>query len=107
MSHHELEPALNWTCGFSPDGPLECLDVATWHGFRLTDDGLAIECMMAACDAHRVEMKADYVHPMDTPCGVTDSRFVWPENFCYVDWGGEHVLSGDVSVPVFEFVSAL
>lgn len=100
MSHHELGPELNWTCGLSPDGWLECLDVATWHGFRLTDDGLDIECMMASCEAHRSRMRADYEHPMDTPCGVTGSRFVWPDNYCYIEWGDELALTGEVAEPV-------
>ena len=94
------DPALNWTCGYSPDGPLECLDAATWHGFRLTDDGLNIDSMFAACDTHRSLMPADYVHPMDSPCGVAGSRFVWPENLCYVEWGDEMTLVGPVAQPV-------
>jgi hypothetical protein len=94
-----LDPSLNWTCGFSPDGPLECLDVATWHGFRLTDDGSGIESMMAACDDHAARMGADFLHPMDTPCCVPGSRFVWPENFCYFEWGElEAVGVGDVQI---------
>jgi hypothetical protein len=97
MSGRILDPALNWTCGFSPDGPLECLDVATWHGFILTEDGTRIESMMASCDEHRVRMKADAEHPMQSPCGITGSRFRWPENFCYIEWGdGETVLAGEV-----------
>jgi hypothetical protein len=85
----ELDPSLNWTCGFSPSGVFECLDEATVHGFRLTDDGLAIECMMASCEAHAPQMPADYRHPMQSACGITGSRFVWPENYCYVEWGDE------------------
>lgn len=100
MSHHELGPAMNWTCGFSPDEVLECFGAATWHGFRLTADGREIDCMLASCDTHRHLMRADYEHPMDTPCGVTGSRFVWPENFCYVDWGDELALTGQVTEPV-------
>lgn len=82
-------PELNWTCGYSPQGILECLDEAVWHGFRLTPDGAHIESMSASCDAHRPTMAADcdYVHPMDSPCGVTGSRFRWPENECYLEWG--------------------
>lgn len=98
MSGIELGPQMNWTCGFSPEGVLECLAVATWHGFRLTDDGRSIESMMAACDAHRERMEADYAHAMDSPCGVTGSHFVWPENFCYVEWGDELALTGRASV---------
>lgn len=93
------DPSLNWTCGYSPDGPLECLDVATWHGFRLTDDGLNIDCMMAACDVHRARMLAHFEHPMGSACGITNSRFVWPENFCYIEWGDGSVLVGEVSEP--------
>jgi hypothetical protein len=87
----ELEPALNWTCGYSPGGVLECLDEATWHGFRLTDTGTHIESMMASCDTHEPRMAAcaDYVHAMASPCGVAGSRFRWPENECYVEWGDE------------------
>lgn len=91
----ELGPELNWTCGFSPEGVLECLDVATWHGFQLTDDRL-----MASCDDHRARMKADYEHPMDSPCGIAGSRFRWPENFCYVQWGDELALTGQAAEPV-------
>jgi hypothetical protein len=96
------DPALNWTCGFSPDGPLECLDAATWHGFRLTDDGSAIDCMMASCETHRALMRADFDHPMGTACGITGSRFVWPENYCYIEWGDGSALFGShaVEVPV-------
>jgi hypothetical protein len=93
-----LDPALNWTCGFSPDGPLECLDVASWHGFRLTDDGLRINSMMASCETHRARMQADYEHPMQSACGITGSRFVWPENFCYIEWGDDSSLTGAASV---------
>jgi len=87
MTGEPLGPEMNWTCGFSPSGPMECLDVATWHGFRLTDDGLRIKVMMASCDDHRARMEADFKHPMQSACGITGSRFVWPENYCYVDWG--------------------
>lgn len=96
----QLDPALNWTCGFSPEGVLECLDVATWHGFRLTGDGLRIQVMMAACGTHRERMRADYTHPMDTACGVAGSIFVWPENFCYVEWGDEFALTGQGFEPI-------
>lgn len=82
-----LDPSLNWTCGLSPDGVLECLDVATWHGFKLTDDGLRIESMMASCEPHRARMEADFEHLMQSACGISGSRFVWPENYCYIDWG--------------------
>lgn len=100
MSHHELGAELNWTCGYSPTGPLECLDVATWHGFKLTDDGLHIAWMMASCDDHRAAMKADYSHPMASACAITGSRFIWPENYCYVEWGDhEHELIAEAPVP--------
>lgn len=99
--HNELDPSLNWTCGFSPEGPLECLDAATWHGFRLTEDGRNIDCMMAACDDHRQRMLAHFEHPMRSACGITGSRFRWPENYCYVDWGdAEPALAGAVLVGV-------
>lgn len=100
MSHHELGAELNWTCGLSPEDALECLNVATWHGFRLTDDGLRIECMLASCDAHRDRMQADYSHPMDSACGIAGSRFKWPENFCYLEWGDEFVLTGQAAEPI-------
>lgn len=91
-----LSPEFNWTCGFSPTGILECLDEAVWHGFRLTPDGLSIESMMAACVTHKPKMAArcDYVHPMDSPCGVAGSRFRWPENECYVEWDEFDALVG-------------
>lgn len=82
--HKELPPEMNWTCGYSPEGPMECLRDATWHGFKVK--GSEIEYMMAACDEHKENMRADYKHPMDTPCGVAGSCFKWPENYCYVDW---------------------
>lgn len=82
-----MGPEMNWTCGFSPDGPMECLREATFHGFKV--NGSEIVCMMASCDEHREFMKAHYAHPMDTPCGVAGSYFMWPENFCYLDWENE------------------
>ena len=95
----ELDPSLNWTCGLSPDDILECLDVATWHGFRLTEDGRNIECMMAACDEHRPRMKAHFEHPMQSACGLAGSRFMWPENFCYLEWGdGTPALVGEAEL---------
>lgn len=84
-----MDPSLNWTCGFSPEGPLECLREATEHGFIINTDeegryvGLS---MMASCRDHAPRMKADYVHPMDSPCGVSGSYFKWPENYCYIPW---------------------
>lgn len=93
--HPELGPAMNWTCGFSPDGPMECLDVATRHGFQLTEDGQHIAYMMASCDEHRALMEAHFEHPMESACGIAGSRFVWPENVCYVNWGDdESALTG-------------
>lgn len=89
-----MDPSLNWTCGLSPDGYLECLDAATVHGFRLTDDGLHIESMMASCESHRARMKADFEHSMGSACGVTGSRFVWPENYCCVEWDDLPSLAG-------------
>lgn len=82
-----LSPSLNWTCGFSPQGPLECLRDATFHGF--TVNGSEIVSMMASCDEHRERMKAHFKHPMDSPCGVAGSFFKWPENYCYMDWENE------------------
>ena len=101
------DPALNWTGGFSPDGYLECLDEATWHGFRLTDDGLNIKSMMASCEAHRrrMQMETDYDHPMDSACGVAGSRFAWPENICYLEWGDEPALTGQASESLAEVSS--
>lgn len=97
---NELGPELNWTCGYSPDGPLECLDAATVHGFRLTEDQRRIASMMASCESHRALMRADYEHPMQSACGITRSHFRWPENYCYVDWdAGDHLLSGRELVP--------
>lgn len=87
----ELGPEMNWTCGFSPEGPLECLREATQHGFIIKHEGetyLGLS-MMASCDEHKDRMKADYVHEMKSPCGIAGSRFVWPENYCYFDWDTE------------------
>ena len=85
------DPALNWTCGYSPDGPLECLDDAVWHGFKLTDDGRNIKYMMASCGGHLSNMRArvDWIHAMQSACGLAGSRFMWPENVCYVEWDAD------------------
>lgn len=95
-----LDLALNWTCGLSPGDALECLDVATWHGFKLTDDGRGIAAMMASCEVHRARMGADFEHPMQSACGLAGSRFMWPENYCHLDWGdGMPALAGVVAEP--------
>jgi hypothetical protein len=83
----------SWVCGFSvtPADPVCHLD-ATWHGFVLDDPAEAIVAMMSSCDDHLGHMKltADFVHPLQHPCGIPGSRFRWPENECYTDWDGEH-----------------
>ena len=84
----ELGPEMNWTCGFSPDGPLECLREATRHGFKVGGEN-EILSMMASCDEHEHRMKADYIHEMKSPCGVAGSYFRWPENYCYINWEEE------------------
>jgi hypothetical protein len=38
-------------------------------------------------------MLAHFEHPMQSACGITGSRFVWPENFCYVEWGDEALVA--------------
>lgn len=77
---------LNWSCGFmhSATAPA-CGRDAVWHGFHITDDG-DIAFMTACCDGHLPVMKlsAEYTHAMDSPCGLPGSKFVWPENHCFL-----------------------
>jgi hypothetical protein len=97
-----MGPEMNWTCGFGPSGPLECLREATFHGFKVNGD--TIDSMMASCDEHRENMKAHFKHPMDSACGVVGSYFKWPENFCYIDWESE--LEGSIRVNVLTYTEA-
>lgn len=97
--------AENWSCGYEPE-PRNwvCAKDATWHGFRMTEDGWNIAAMMASCDDHlpRMGSNADFVHPMKSACGIPESRFVWPENFCYLDEeeGAETLLAEAEAVSV-------
>ena len=90
MTRQSMRPTdENWSCGFEPaPETFVCGKTATWHGFRLSEDGSNIDSMMASCDDHKVRMEAnaDYVHAMAHSCGLPGSRFVWPENYCYTDW---------------------
>lgn len=83
----EREEWASFTCGFAPSPEaLHCDRDAAWHGMRFEAGGdmLAMEC----CDEHLPVMKqvADYVHPLEHPCGIPGSVFRWPENECYTDW---------------------
>jgi hypothetical protein len=59
-----------------------------------------IAAMRASCDDHLVYMgkNADWVHPMKSACGIPGSRFVWPENFCYLETGAESLLAAAEAV---------
>lgn len=85
-----MRPAAeNWSCGYEPEPKnWVCAKPATWHGFRLTEDGKEIASMMASCDDHLIDMgkRTDYRHPMKSACGLPGSRFKWPENECYLDF---------------------
>jgi hypothetical protein len=84
-TYGEMDPAFNWSCGFhtSATDPA-CLAPAVWHGFKTT--GNDIDGMMACCEPHLWVMKlsADWVHSIDSPCGLPGSCFRWPENECYL-----------------------
>lgn len=78
-----------YVCGYSPaPGELHCNRDATWHGFVLDDPAERIVAMMESCDdhLHRMKLSADFVHPLQHPCGIPGSSFRWPENECYTDW---------------------
>jgi hypothetical protein len=83
--HDPLDETLNWSCGFAetPNHP-NCLDEAIWHGFTLDSSRQYIIAMMACCDTHKpvMALSADYIHRMDSPCGIPGAWFLWPENEC-------------------------
>jgi hypothetical protein len=84
-TYGELDPIFNWSCGFmTSEKDPACLADAAWHGFKTSDGD--IRGMMACCDVHLPVMKlsANWVHAIDTPCGLPDSCFRWPENECYL-----------------------
>lgn len=92
---------LKWSCGFAPTpGVEDCLDPATWHGMGFAGSDVH---EMASCDAHKplMEAAADYVHEMDSPCGLAGSLFKWPENFCFIPWD-EEALTAAASLPIRE-----
>ncbi|MFF5261383.1 hypothetical protein ACFY4C_20765 [Actinomadura viridis] len=79
--------ATHWTCGFGESREASrCGREAVWHAAVLDESHTAAIAMMACCDEHRAAMdrSASFVHPMDSACGVPGSRFVWPENYCYL-----------------------
>jgi hypothetical protein len=85
-TYGEMDPAFNWSCGFHNNATdPACLAPAVWHGFIISDED-DITGMMACCDRHLEVMKlsADWVHSIDSPCGLPGSRFRWPENECYL-----------------------
>lgn len=79
-----------FVCGFGGmvPGDVICGRDSTWHGFVLDDPAEHIVAMMTCCDGHLRYMKltADFVHPLEHPCGIPGSRFRWPENECFTDW---------------------
>ena len=78
-----------YICGFMLSlDDLHCDADATWHGFKLSEDGTAIKAMMECCDEHLPFIKrvSDYVHPLKHPCGIPGSKFRWPKNECYTEW---------------------
>ena len=88
-------------CGHAAaPGALHCDRDATWHGFTVDDRTARITAMMESCDEHLPYMKlsADYVHPLQHPCGIPGSKFRWPENECYTEWD-ETEFAGLAEVP--------
>jgi hypothetical protein len=83
---HDVQET-HWACGFGESRDAQrCGREATWHAALLDEGHTDLVAMMACCDEHRpaMERSATFVHRMDSACGVPDSRFVWPENFCYL-----------------------
>lgn len=84
-TYGEMDPVFNWSCGFhtSATDPA-CLAPATHHGFKTVDG--EIEHMAACCERHLgvMELVCNWVHRTDSACGLPDSMFKWPENFCYM-----------------------
>lgn len=81
----EMDPAFNWSCGFHiRESDPACLAPAVWHGFKTFGD--EIVHMTACCDPHRwiMELSVNWVHAIDSACGLPGSQFRWPENFCYL-----------------------
>lgn len=79
--------ATHWACGFGENREApRCGREAAWHAAVMDEGRTEPIAMMACCDEHRsaLERSATFVHPMDSACGLPDSRFVWPENFCYL-----------------------
>lgn len=104
---HPLPFALSWVCGYSPTpGELSCLADAVWHGLAITDDGTDLIAPMASCAEHRpsMELTADFIHPMDTACGVAEATIWWDftdgSSGCHVDWDTVARLAVELAVPV-------
>lgn len=82
-----LDESLKWSCGFgeNPTDP-PCMDPAKWHGIIFDGANIWQGGAMACCDEHVKFMRrhADYVHEMGSACFLPGSKFVWPENACYM-----------------------
>ena len=87
--HRDLPSSALFQCGYLPDPDLpHCGTEATWHGFALDETMKNIVAMMTSCDEHVCEMikAADYVHLLKHPCCIPGSEFVFPDNYCIVEW---------------------
>lgn len=76
-----------WMCGYGARREASrCGSEAVWHGAVLDEGRTELIAMMECCDEHRPVMEAiaDFVHELDSACGVPGSRFTWPENICYL-----------------------
>jgi hypothetical protein len=83
------DASLSLFCGYSPS-PRDpaCPAESVWHGFVLDDLGRHIIAMMSSCDDHKraMALTADFIHAVASPCAAPGSRFIWPENYCYLPW---------------------
>lgn len=84
--HDPIPQPERWACGFGDTRVTpRCGREAIWHGTVMDEEHTTPIAMMECCDEHRpaMELSADYIHEMDTPCGVPGSRFHWgAENYC-------------------------
>lgn len=72
-------------CSYShTEADLACLADARWHGIVLGEDLKGLAC----CDEHKpiMETIVQYIHPLDSPCGLPDALFIEAENRCVLPW---------------------
>lgn len=76
-----------WDCGYQahPGAPT-CATDAVWHGIVLGDVNESGIAGMMSCGPHKAAMAltAEYIHPLDSTCGLPDARFVAAENRCVI-----------------------